>query len=67
MHTTPFWNNIHQLARSQFAQNVKTLKEEKDITIIHGMVRGMYGKEAGDDDELSLIDENPILVLIPLV
>ena len=48
----------------EFAQNVKTLKEEKDITIIHGMVRGMYGKGAGDDDELSLIDENPILVLM---
>lgn len=42
---------------------MKKLKEDKDILFIHGPIRGDHGS-GEDDDELSLIDENPIIVLM---
>lgn len=52
-----------QLVEKPFSENVKKLKTDRHITIVHGMIRGDRG--GGDDeDELSLIDENPIIVLM---
>ena len=52
-----------QLVEMDFATNIKQLKDNRDITIIHGMIRGVFGS-GDDEDELSLIDENPIIVLM---
>ncbi|CAG2224060.1 unnamed protein product [Mytilus edulis] len=52
-----------QLVEKEFSENVKRLKEDKDIMFIHGPIRGDHGV-GEDDDELSLIDENPIIVLM---
>ncbi|XP_076117839.1 uncharacterized protein LOC143085396 isoform X2 [Mytilus galloprovincialis] len=52
-----------QLVEKEFSENVKKLKEDKDILFIHGPIRGDHGS-GEDDDELSLIDENPIIVLM---
>ena len=42
---------------------VDEIQKERDVKVVYGMVRGEEN-EMKEDDEMQLIDENPVIVLM---